>query len=51
MENYQEVTVNKSTDTNKKVTHDMKNANSWSPGHHFNSLLNHILMNYWTSHD
>ena len=51
MENNQEVTINKSTKTNKKVTHDKKNANIWSPGHHFISLVNHILMNYWTSHD
>ena len=47
MTNNQEVIVNKGTKTNKMVPHDMKNANIWSPGHNFYSLVNH----YWTSHD
>ena len=41
MANNQEVTVNKNTKTNKKVPHDMKNANVWSPGYNFNSFVNH----------
>ena len=48
MANNEEVTVNKSTNTTK-VPRDMKNANIWSPGHNFNSLVNHtLLLNYWT---
>ena len=34
--------------SSKMIPHDMKNANIWSPGHNFNSL---VIMNYWTSHD